>query len=236
MMRREFMALVGAAAAAPPLALRAQPGIPVIGFLHSRSPNAMVSRLSSFHQGLKEAGYVEGENVSIIYRWAQNRMEELPALAADLIRRQVALVWGDAASYGSFSLWDGSGTDPALFPSAAATMLNPVRRSLGSAGTSCSAKVKCLWLTCPLAVFVTAGVPVRAGRCEEAAATALSLWLAAHAMSSWNECDRAQFFGCSRRAFDGAVSTEYDRAPTDLDQAVQPSKKQWRVSALRNVG
>src|SRR5262245_28064295 len=93
MKRRDFITLLGCAtAAARPLSVCTQPGIPVIGFLDSRSPNAMVSRLSSFHQGLKEAGYVEGENLSIIYRWAQNRIEELPALAADLIRRQVALV------------------------------------------------------------------------------------------------------------------------------------------------
>src|SRR5215469_9759294 len=91
MRRRDFIKVVAGSVVTRPLATRAQqPTMPVIGFLNLSSPDAY--RLRAFHQGLKEVGFVEGENVTVEYRWADNQPDRLQALAAELVRRQVTLI------------------------------------------------------------------------------------------------------------------------------------------------
>ena len=102
MKRREFLSLVGGATSAWPLAARAQqPTMPVIGFLHSASSDGNADRVRAFRQGLKEVGFIDGENVSVEYRWADNQVERLPALATELVRRKVAVivVFGPVAAF-----------------------------------------------------------------------------------------------------------------------------------------
>jgi putative tryptophan/tyrosine transport system substrate-binding protein len=93
MRRRDFIKVITSSAVTWPLAARAQqPAMPIVGLLDQRSPDELADRLRGFRQGLRDSGFVEGRNVAIDYRWAENNLDRLPDLAADLVRRQVAVI------------------------------------------------------------------------------------------------------------------------------------------------
>src|SRR6516225_7038250 len=116
MRRRDFIELVAGSAVAWPLTARAQqPAIPVIGFLHLTSPETNRENLTTFRQGLGDSGYIEGENVTIEYRWAQGRNDQLATLAADLVRRQVSVFVVLESTNGAIAAKAATQTIPIVF-------------------------------------------------------------------------------------------------------------------------
>jgi putative tryptophan/tyrosine transport system substrate-binding protein len=114
--RREFVALLGGAAVAWPLAARAQqPTVPVIGFLGSQTPEMLMSRLGAFRQGLTGSGYVEGRNVAIEYRWAEGRQDRYSELMGDLIHRKVTVIVTGANTPASLVAKAATSTIPIVF-------------------------------------------------------------------------------------------------------------------------
>jgi putative ABC transport system substrate-binding protein len=242
MRRRKFIKLAGGAAVAWPLAARAQPpGMPVIGFLNSTSSGQYAYRLEAFREGLKDARYVEGQNVAMEYRWAENQIDRLPALAAELAHRKVSVIAAGGSPASALAAKLATTSIPIVFMNAAdpvqlglvASLSRPGGNITGVTTVSTQLEAKRLGLLRELVPSATSiavlvnparpGVDAQAAQIKEAA-RALALPLQILQASSEREFETA--FQAVRQHQAGALAIAADAMFTaERDQIVALAKR-----------
>jgi putative ABC transport system substrate-binding protein len=233
MRRRQFITLLGGAAAAWPLAARGQqPAMPVVGFLSGRSSSDAAYVLLPFRQGLKEAGFVEGENVTIEYRWAEYQNERLPSLADDLVRRQVSVIVAGGTSQQAKA---ATTTIPVVFTTSLDPVLYGLVPSLSRPGGNVTGvtfysgalggkQLELLRELVPkatlIAMLVNPTMPSAAPQAKEAQAAASTLGFRIHIVNAGSERDfEAAFVTLSQLRADAlivAVDPLFDSHPRQL--------------------
>jgi putative ABC transport system substrate-binding protein len=225
MKRREFITLVGSAAASVPFPVRAQPAMPVVGFLHGASPSYLEQFLDALRAGLGEAGFVEGQNVAIEYRWAEGHYDRLSALAADLASRQVAVIMAMGGTDPARAAKAATSTIPIVFVSAADPVQTGLVASLNRPGANVTGvsliasaldakKLGLLHELVPKA-SVIAGLtnpkyPGVKGQIEEVQETASSLGLKSILLAASDEDELSAAFASAKQQGAGALLVASD--------------------------
>jgi putative ABC transport system substrate-binding protein len=207
--RRKFITLLGGAAASPLVARAQQSAIPVIGFLHSATADSYSPMTAAFRNGLKEASYVEGQGVAIEYRWAENELNRLPALAADLVRRHVTVIFTGGGAATTLAAKAATSTIPIVFANGTDPVEAGLVSSLNRPGGNITGttflnnvlgpkEVEVLHQVAPKAaiivVFINPKIPTADTQFKEVQAAARTLGLQIHALHASTERELEMVF------------------------------------------
>jgi putative tryptophan/tyrosine transport system substrate-binding protein len=251
MRRRDFITLLGGAAVAGAVGVRAQhAGMPVIGFLHTASAGSYVSQLKAFHRALKETGYVEGQNVAIEYRWAENDLDRLSALAGDLVRRKVSIIVAGGSPASALAAKSATTTIPIVFLNAAdpvgiglvASFNRPGGNVTGATLLSAELVAKRLGILRDLlpsvkkfAMLVNParpGVDTQKSQVQEAAQ---ALGLSLHILEASSEPDLGAVFRAVAQQQDGALIVAPDALFRDRRAQIADMAIRYRVPTMSEL-